>query len=49
MTEEQVNKQLQIIEDYTNENCKSKQLALDFLIRSGILDKNGKLSKRYGG
>jgi len=49
MTEEQVNRQLQLIEDKTNEMCKSKQPCIDFLIETGILDKYGKLSRRYGG
>jgi hypothetical protein len=49
MIEEQVNRQLQLIEDKTNEMCKSKQSCIDFLMKSGILDKYGKLSRRYGG
>ena len=49
MNEEQVNRQVQLIEDATDELCKSKQKCIDFLIKVGILDKHGKLSKKYGG
>lgn len=49
MDDEQLELQLKLIEDTTNEMCKSKQSCIDFLKESGILDKNGNLSKRYGG
>ncbi len=39
MNEEQVNRQVQLIEDATDELCKSKQKCIDFLLKLSIKPK----------
>lgn len=38
---------LKVVKEINREVCKNKRTATAFLIEAGILDKNGKLSKRY--
>ncbi|MBL9178037.1 MAG: hypothetical protein JNM65_08235 [Verrucomicrobiaceae bacterium] len=48
-SKEEIDRDLLQMKSWARKNLRTRKQSRDFLIKAGILDKQGVLSKRYGG
>lgn len=49
MTEKEIEKEVFLLDKFAKELLSDRERALEFFVRVGIYDKEGKLAKEYGG